>query len=190
MVFKRRVRVLGRLLSRELDGGSRVLDLGCGDGSVARAIMAERPEYEIRGVDVALRPRTWIPVDVFDGHRIPFPDQSFDWVTIVDVLHHTGDPRPLLAEARRVARLGIVVKDHLREGLGAYSTLRLMDWVGNRGHDVTLPYNYLTRDEWNRVMAETGLVAKTWTTSLHLYPAPFTLLFDRQLHFVATLVPA
>jgi ubiquinone/menaquinone biosynthesis C-methylase UbiE len=188
MAFQRRVRVLARLLSRELHQGRSVLDLGCGDGSVARAIMTERPEYEFRGIDVVKRPHTWIPVDLFDGQTIPFPDHSFDWVTMVDVLHHTNDPKVLLAEARRVARLGIVIKDHSREGFAAYSTLRFMDWVGNRGHGVALPYNYLSKDGWNRVLAETGLVAATWTENLHLYPIPFTFIFDRQLHFIATLV--
>src|SRR5437588_9417385 len=150
MAFKRRVRVLSRLLAQELQGGRSILDLGCGDGSIAKAIMDQRPEYEIRGIDVLERPQTWIPVDLFDGQRIPFPDKSFDWVTIVDVLHHTDDPQLLLAEASRMARLGIIVKDHLREGFAAYSTLRLMDWVGNSGHNVRLPYNYLSKDDWKR----------------------------------------
>lgn len=189
MAFRRRVRVLARLLSRELHGGRSVLDLGCGDGLVARAIMDERPEYEIRGIDVFKRPRTLIPVDLFDGQKIPFPDKSFDWITLVDVLHHTDAPQVLLAEAGRVARIGIVIKDHLREGFAAYSTLRFMDWVGNRGHDVKLLYNYLSMDDWNRVLAETALVARTWNEDLHLYPIPFNLLFDRRLHFVATVVP-
>ena len=26
-----------------------------------------------------------------------------------------------------------------------------MDWVGNRGHDVRLPYNYLSKAEWNAI---------------------------------------
>jgi SAM-dependent methyltransferase len=189
LVFRRRVRVLARLLAAELHDGHSVLDLGCGDGSIARAIMEARPEYEFRGLDVIKRPHTWIPVELFDGHTIPFPDQSFDWITVVDVLHHTRAPQALLAEARRVARLGVIVKDHVRGGPFAAATLRIMDWVGNRGHHIALPYNYLSKDDWSRVLADTALVAVTWTTDLHLYPAPFTYVFDRGLHFVATLVP-
>jgi SAM-dependent methyltransferase len=188
-VFRRRVRRLSELVAAELQGGSTVLDLGCGDGSVARAIMEARPQYDIRGIDVHPRPHTWIPVDLFDGRTIPFADKSFDWVTIVDVLHHADDAHGLLTEAARVAGLGVVVKDHLREGLGAYPTLRFMDWVGNKGHDVRLPYNYLSRREWTQALARTGLTARTWNEKLDLYPFPFNLLFDRHLHFVATLVP-
>ena len=84
--------------------------------------------------------------------------------------------------------IGVVVKDHLRNGLGAYSTLRLMDWVGNRGHDVRLPYNYLSRGEWDAIFRDTGVTPATWKETLGLYPAPFSLAFDRGLHFIATVV--
>jgi SAM-dependent methyltransferase len=187
VVFKRRVRVLSRLLSAEINGGTTALDLGCGDGSIAKAIMALQPQLEFRGIDVLLQPRTLIPVDIFDGDTVPFFNESFDWVTIVDVLHHTDNPKRLITEAKRVARRGIIVKDHLREGFVAYETLRLMDWVGNKGHNVRLPYNYLSKSEWDGIFSETGVAPKTWTENLGIYPVPFSFLFDRRLHFIARL---
>jgi hypothetical protein len=93
----------------------------------------------------------------------------------------------MVAEAARVARLGVVIKDHLREGLGAYATLRAMDWVGNKGHDVRLPYNYLTRSQWNSIFATVGVDLVRWRGKLALYPFPANLAFDRNLHFIATL---
>lgn len=186
-VFRRRVRVLSEHLASELSSGGSVLDLGCGDGSIAKAIMDRKPGLHFRGIDVLVRPDTQIPVEWFDGHTIPAADASVDWVTIVDVLHHTDDPGRMVAEAARVARRGVVIKDHLREGVGAYATLRLMDWVGNKGHDVRLPYNYLSRAEWQAIFAKTGIAARSWTESLSLYPFPASLFFDRSLHFIATL---
>lgn len=186
-VFRRRVRILSALLAEELAAGGSVLDLGCGDGSIARAIMDSKPGLTFRGIDVLVRPHTQIPVELFDGHTIPARDGSYDWVTIVDVLHHTDDPGRLVAEAARVARRGVVIKDHLREGVGAYATLRFMDWVGNKGHDIRLPYNYLSRAEWEAIFAKTGISARSWRESLSLYPFPASLLFDRHLHFIATL---
>lgn len=186
-IFQRRVRVLSQCLAAELGQSGTVLDLGCGDGSLASAIMERKPGLRFRGIDVLLRPQTTIPVELFDGNTIPAADQSYDWVTIVDVLHHTDNPVRLVAEAARVARKGVVIKDHLREGLAAYQTLRLMDWVGNKGHDVRLPYNYLSKREWDALFAEVGIAPLSWRTRLSLYPFPANLLFDRGLHFVATL---
>jgi SAM-dependent methyltransferase len=186
MVFGRRIRVLSEHIAAQLARGS-VLDVGCGDGTLAQAVMRLKPETSFQGIDVFLRPSVAIPAQVYDGHTIPFPDAAFDWVTICDVLHHCDDPASVLAECSRVARRGVVIKDHLREGLLAGPTLRLMDWVGNRGHDVRLPYNYLSRQEWSAIFARLGLAPLRWEQSLGLYPAPFGLIFDRSLHFVATV---
>jgi SAM-dependent methyltransferase len=188
-VFNRRVRVLSQHLAQAIPHGGRVLDLGCGDGSIALALMGLRPDLEIEGVDVLIRPETHIPVTKFDGSVLPFEDGSFDYVTIVDVLHHTDDPAAVLTEASRVARKGIAIKDHLLEGLGAGPTLRLMDWVGNRGHDVALPYNYLSRSDWEAAFRRAALKVVNWEEKLGLYPAPTGLVFDRHLHFVALMAP-
>ena len=149
--------------------------------------MDRKPGLTFHGIDVLIRPHTHIPVQLFDGRTIPAADDAFDWVTIVDVLHHTDDPGLLVAEAARVARKGVIIKDHLREGFAAHATLRFMDWVGNKGHDVRLPYNYLNRAEWDAVFARAGIQARTWREALSLYPFPASLVFDRGLHFIATL---
>ena len=186
-VFNRRVKVLAKHIAEAVPGGGTVLDLGAGDGSIAAAIMGQRPDLVIAGVDVMLRPVTHIPVTLYDGVTLPLGDGSFDYVTIVDVLHHTDDPGAVLAEAARVARRGVIVKDHLVAGVLARPTLRLMDWVGNRGHDVVLPYNYLDAAGWQRAHRQAGLEVAERRGRLGIYPAPFTYLFDRQLHFVDVL---
>jgi SAM-dependent methyltransferase len=186
VVFGRRVRVLAGHISRLIDSGARVLDVGCGDGSIARAIMELRPDVDIVGIDVLVRPAAHIEVTAFDGRTIPFDDDSFDTVSLVDVLHHTVDPPGLLREAARVAST-VVVKDHLVDGFLARPTLRLMDWVGNAHFGVALPYNYWTADRWRRTATELGLTMDEWRTELGLHPRPASWLFDRRLHLLARL---
>jgi hypothetical protein len=65
-----------------------------------------------------------------------------------DVLHHAEDAIGMLREAARVARHGVIIKDHLAEGVLARPALRLMDFVGNAPRGVTLPYNYFDRAQW------------------------------------------
>jgi hypothetical protein len=65
-----------------------------------------------------------------------------------------------------------------------------MDWVGNRGHDVRLPYNYLNSAQWAAAFAQAGLVRASWADAIGLYGAPLNWLFERKLHFVALLLPA
>ena len=149
--------------------------------------MALRPDVRIEGIDVLVRPDTAIPVTEYDGSHIPFPDDSFDAAILVDVLHHTDDPGLVLAEAARVARHGVLVKDHFRNGLLAGPTLRFMDWVGNASHGVRLPYNYLSRREWMALWQRLDLSPEALETRIGLYPQPFDAVFGRGLHFVSLL---
>jgi SAM-dependent methyltransferase len=186
-VHTRRVTVLARHLARLLPPDAHVLDVGCGDGILAARLRELRPDIRIEGVDVLVRPHTAIPVRPFDGVRIPYGDRSIDVVLMVDVLHHTDDPTVLLRESARVARLEVLIKDHLREGFAARLTLRGMDWVGNARHGVRLPYTYLSRAEWDRAFDQSRLVVRRWESALHLYPRPASWVFDRSLHFIAAL---
>jgi SAM-dependent methyltransferase len=128
-----------------------------------------------------------IPAFRFDGAVLPLKNEAVDTVVIVDVLHHVEDPAAILAEAVRVARHHVVMKDHLREGLFAQSTLRFMDWVGNARYGVALPYNYLNRSEWRTIFQRVGLEPEVWNERLNLYPPPLSWVFERSLHFVARL---
>jgi SAM-dependent methyltransferase len=186
-VHERRVGVLARALVELLPQGARLLDVGCGDGSLAALIHKMRPDVTVEGLDVLVRPETAIPVTRYDGRTLPFPDDSFDAVMMVDVLHHADDATAVLAEARRVARQVVLIKDHRRNGLLANATLRFMDWVGNARHGVALPYNYWSEAEWRGAFARVGLTVETWRIHLGLYPWPASMLFDRSLHFVARL---
>jgi SAM-dependent methyltransferase len=168
LVFERRVRVLAKHLAALLPPNASVLDVGCGDGRVARAIMEQRPDVRIEGLDVLIRPRTFIPVTAFDGRQIPCADGHCDVVMFVDVLHHTHDPMVLLREARRVTRRGLLIKDHCRDG-------------------VALPYNYWPWTRWQSAWAELELHPANCLHRLNLYPPPASWCFDRLLHFIAWL---
>lgn len=186
-VFTRRIRVLSDHLARFIPPNARLLDVGCGDGTLTKRLCELRPDITAEGVDVLIRPQTAIPVTQFDGQKLPFPDASFDCILFVDVLHHTEDPTVMLREAARVAKNCIVLKDHTQEGFLAHSTLRFMDWVGNARHGVVLPYNYWRRQQWNNAFQQLGLQIEKETRSLHLYPAPASWFFDRDLHFITRL---
>ena len=189
LVYGRRIRVLTQHVAELLPRNATVLDVGAGDGLLALRVMELRPDVSIRGVDVLARSTAHIPVEMFDGERLPFPDRSFDAVMMVDVLHHAKAQDALLREMARVTRGVVVIKDHLVQGWLAHPTLRVMDWVGNVRHGVALPYSYWTRARWDAAFAAARLRVTHWRGTLGLYPFPANLLFDRHLHFVSVLEP-
>jgi SAM-dependent methyltransferase len=186
-IKQRRVRALATSIASVIPPDATVLDVGCGDGSLAAEVVRQRPDLSICGLEVSERDNAHIPVSLFDGIHLPFPDATFDVVLFADVLHHTHHAEGLLREARHVARDAIVIKDHCADGFLAWRTLRFMDRVGNARFGVTLPHLYLSWAEWQQMFARLGMSVVSVERQIGLYPRPLSWLFERSLHFVARL---
>jgi SAM-dependent methyltransferase len=93
--------------------GDRVLDLGCGPGSITTGLdeaVAGGPGRGGRAVGVDLQPGPApVPLARADVRHLPFPDGVADAVFLCAVLQHAGDPLALLCESRRVCRPGAVI---------------------------------------------------------------------------------
>ena len=101
-------------IARLVPHGSRVLDLGCGDGELLSLLQRERGcgGYGIeiddanvlachqRGVNV-------IQLNLEEGLAL-FDDRSFDVVLQLDTLQHLKYTEKMLRETARVGRIGIV----------------------------------------------------------------------------------
>jgi ubiquinone/menaquinone biosynthesis C-methylase UbiE len=89
-------------------GDERLLDVGCGDGGVARLLVHR--VAEVVAVDVEPSDN-WqggngLSYRVANGEQLPFADSEFDLVHSKDSLHHMENPERALAEYRRVLRPG------------------------------------------------------------------------------------
>jgi methionine biosynthesis protein MetW len=94
--------------------GSRVLDLGCGQGELLAHLQAHRgcTGYGIEIDDANVLACTQRGVNVIqlnleDGLAL-FEDQSFDVVLQLDTLQHLRHTERMLQETARVGRMGIV----------------------------------------------------------------------------------
>lgn len=109
----------------------RILDVGCGTGSLASVIASKTTTSTIDGVDVAApyvehaakaHCDSRLRFKVGDACRLPFAQHSFDRVLSLLALHFVPRPMEAVAEMRRVARptalLGAAVWD-LRGGFPA-----------------------------------------------------------------------
>jgi len=78
LVFNRRWETLAEWFAQLVPSAARVLDVGCGDGLISAVLQSRRPDLTVTGIDVLPRAHAHIPVEKFNGLRIPFADASFD----------------------------------------------------------------------------------------------------------------
>lgn len=118
-----------------------VLDVGCGDGTLA-AVIARAGAVRVSGCDIDQRmvARAWargisdgihIDLAVARSQALPFPDDTFDVVTCITVLAFVPDTDNALREMARVLRPGgrLVIGDLGRWSLWAVRR-RIRGWFG------------------------------------------------------------
>ena len=101
-------------IARLVPEGSRVLDLGCGDGALLDLLTRQKGctgyGIEIDDDNVLACVQRGINVLQLNLHQglKAFQDQSFDEVLQIDTLQHLRNAETMLRETARVGRVGIV----------------------------------------------------------------------------------
>ena len=101
-------------IARLVPKGSRVLDLGCGDGAMLDFLQRTRgcSGYGIEISDANVLACVQRGVNVvqlnLDGGLTMFDDASFDVVLQLDTMQHLRNTETMLRETARVGRIGVV----------------------------------------------------------------------------------
>lgn len=103
-----------KFVSRLVAPGSRVLDVGCGDGALLELLAAER-QVDGRGIELSqegvnecvARGLAVIQGDA-DTDLADYPDNTFDYVILSQTIQATRRPRWVLEQMLRIGRRVIV----------------------------------------------------------------------------------
>lgn len=95
-----------------LKDGQEVLDFGCGTGKITREIEKDFPKCKFSGVDVSniainIAKKRFPNHKFFtieDGYRLPFKNDTFDFIIALDVVEHVYNTEKTFSELTRVLK--------------------------------------------------------------------------------------
>ncbi len=136
---KRLLEKLGYAYAQKLKtlgfGGGKILDAGCGSGTMCLVLSEEFPDCEVMGIDLSKPLLDYARSSVsgeLSGNRVTFEeenvekmgleDNSFDVVLNVNMVHWVSHPISMLNEIERVLKPEgfLFVKDLRRSWLGVF----------------------------------------------------------------------
>ncbi len=155
-----------RFLAELVPAGSRVLDVGCGDGQLLAAL--EKKGCEAEGIDVvpeavAFCKRRGLRARVGDFLAARFAG-GYDAVALSEVLAFVPEPERFLRKARQLLRPGGVVVVSAGNAGGFWA--RIVEAAGKLPPEPEPPlyYRRFTQQSLERLAAAAGFRVKRWNS--------------------------
>lgn len=108
------IRVDLQIVADMIESGTRVLDVGCGDGALL-AFLDRHKNVDARGIEISM---AGVSAAVAQGLSViqgdadtdlkDYPDQAFDYVVLSQTLQATWEPKGVINHMLRIGRHAIV----------------------------------------------------------------------------------
>ena len=155
------------IIAREIAPGSRVLDVGCGDGALMAALRDQK-QADARGMELDRDNVTACVargLSVIQGNAdtdlADYPDAAFDYAILSQTLQTTMRPDLVLDQLLRIGRMAFVsfpnfAQWRIRMALMFGGTMPVTKQLPARWYD-TPNIHHVTIDDFRKYIAERGI---------------------------------
>jgi ubiquinone/menaquinone biosynthesis C-methylase UbiE len=159
--YKMCYRKIRPLLS--LQDGMKVLDVGCGTGSLLKELSRSGKELNLYGIDLSsemiraarekLKDEKHVELHEASAADLPFESNFFDYIVCMNSLHHHADPNQSLTEMARILKPGgvMILTDSFVDSTVRKILSRTVYLLWNEGE-----VQYFKREELRRIFRSLG----------------------------------
>ncbi|MFH0829340.1 MAG: class I SAM-dependent methyltransferase [Candidatus Kerfeldbacteria bacterium] len=177
-------------LDFHFEPGKRLLDVGCGDGSDALIFINEY-KLDVDGIDIYehadLRKINELRFKRAGIYDLPFPDATFDYVFLHDILHHIDEEGQ--RHERHIAALRELKRVCKKDG-------HIIIIEGNRYNPLFYPHmvkmlghNHFAQGYFKKVIREVFPSATFKFFEAHVYPSRFLTVWKWYEKVMESVMP-
>ena len=147
---KIRAKRISKFYKHFIKGGMKVLDVGCGDGSLAFEIRYKLNKiFELYGTDI-INKNPAFKFKLIENNKLPYADKEFEIVMLNDVLHHIPytEQEIIINECKRVADKVLICE------VPDTWLSRFLDKFNNKNEGINMPLSMRSFEEWKIVFGE------------------------------------
>jgi len=168
-----------------------VLDICCGSGMMSEYYA--KKGAKVSGIDLSpeaverasIRSKKYnfqAEFRIADSTDLPFPDNSFDIVSVHDGLHHLSNPKKAVLEMARVAKKGVIIIEPAKAVITSASVLL---GISKEYEETDFVYRF-RKDElasWFREGGINKVIVERYIMYYPHQPGRFFRIFDNRLLF-------
>ncbi|MBP7700473.1 methyltransferase domain-containing protein [Candidatus Woesebacteria bacterium] len=153
-----RAKYLAQLISPHVKSLKNGLDVGAGNMLISKYISLNS-KVKINGLDVIDMNLTDLPHAIFDGQKIPFKNDFYDFSMLIGVLHHIEKQDVILKEVKRISKKRIIIFEDTYKSNIEKQWVKLRDVLGNIPEELSMNFalNFNSEKEWENKFKKIGL---------------------------------